>query len=144
MKDRNGNEWVLVPLLATDDMIKAFRETAITTNKGSIVGVQSAIAAAIAAAPQFAPAEVTDDMIERAFQRAAWDFADGSTRVTYKLLQAWRAELGPTLGMVQLREPAEDECERIDAEFHRLLNRDETSLGRDIFTAVSKWLKGEL
>jgi len=47
-------------------------------------------------------------------------------------------------GMVELREPTEDECERIGAEFHRLLNRDETSLGRDMFDAVSKWLKGEL
>ena len=47
-------------------------------------------------------------------------------------LEAWRAELGPTLGLVELKEPTPEECERIDRLYAA---SDRTSHGRAMFNA---------
>jgi len=57
-------------------------------------------------------------------------------------LEAWRAELGPALGLVEIREPTVGECERIDSMYASL---DRTSHGRAMFDAVRAvmWPKSE-
>ena len=52
------------------------------------------------------------------------------------MIDAVRAELGPTLGLVELKEPTPEECERICTEYERLLMREGTCGGRDAFDAV--------
>lgn len=62
-----------------------------------------------------------------------------------------RADLAAALGLVEIREPTPEECEEIERLWSRTLDsvsetqevRPETC-GRAMFTAVSKWLKGEL
>ena len=110
-------------------------------------GAISEMAAAINVRPLYAapPAPVaeirevavTDEMCERVFARACGtEVSDGAFRVTRKLLAAWRAELGPALGLVELKEPTPEECERICTEYERLLMREGTCGGRDAFDAV--------
>lgn len=98
----NGVEYVLVPKVATDEMCAAFRNGCVTTDRGTIIGVQSALSAAIAAAPQ-PQIVVTDEMRTRVIHR----MIDGLPSVSYNrsdvataYLHAWQAELGPQLGLV--------------------------------------------
>lgn len=98
-----------------------------------------------AAAPQFVAGEVTEEMCQRvaASFYGADTFANGVEM--HEALQLWRKELGPALGLVEIREPTPGECARIcnDAlEQSDGVNAD--ALGRTMFDAVSKWLKGEL
>ena len=80
---------------------------------------------------------VTDEMCGRVFAAACGtEVSDGAFRVTRKLLAAWRAELGPALGLVELKEPTPEECELICTEYERLLMREGTCGGRDAFDAV--------
>jgi hypothetical protein len=58
-------------------------------------------------------------------------------------LEAWRSELGPALGLVEIREPTPEECDRI-LDFWVCGSGEKVSAGRAMFAAVSKWLKGEL
>lgn len=82
--------------------------------------------------------EVTDD-VASSLGRAlgcAPEFARGVVRAVQR-------ELGPTLGLVELKEPTPEECERICTEYERLLmrectcgGRECTCGGRDAFDAV--------
>ena len=76
-------------------------------------------------------AVVTDD-VASSLGRAlgcAPEFARGVVRAVQR-------ELGPTLGLVELKEPTPEECERICIEYERLLMRWGTCGGRDAFDAV--------
>ena len=61
------------------------------------------------------------------------------------MIAAVRSELGPALGLVEIREPTPEECERICTEYERLLMREGTCGGRDAFDAVRAvmWPKSE-
>ncbi len=99
-------------------------------------------------APQFVAGEVDDAMCERVWlaKFPGYESADPlQCAITRNWLLAWRSELGHALGLVEIREPTQDECVRIcnDAlEQSDGVNAD--ALGRTMFDAVSKWLKGEL
>ena len=67
------------------------------------------------------PAEVTDEMCDRAYIRK-WrgvpelighEPDDEDRQWSREWLEAWRSELGPTLGLVEIREPSDDECRAI-------------------------------
>ena len=87
---------------------------------------------------------VTDDMCERAYI-SKWrgvpelidhEPDDEDRQWAREWLTAWRAELGPALWLVELKEPTPEECERICTEYERLLMREGTCGGRDAFDAV--------
>lgn len=102
MKDRDGNEWVLVPVKATDAMVRA----AMSAVNGALLyrWAQSVTDAIIAAAPQFVAGEVTDEICERVFDRA-YDLQSecgedtSAHEESNAWLAAWRSELGPALGL---------------------------------------------
>ena len=111
--------------------------------------IKDIYAAAIAAAPQFVAGEVDDAMCERVF--LAWlrrDRSKGSAAYDSRMmLEAWRSELGPALGLVEIREPSDAECIAINEHVlraHGIEGCGAVLNGRVIFDAVSKWLKGEL
>lgn len=113
MKDRHGNEWVMVPCEATPEMWDA-AYSRITAEYDSVgrtvfVGVPDAIAAAIAAAPKFEAVEVTQEMCWMVWQNIPKANEDDPRAY----LAAWRSELGPAMGLVEIREPTSEECERI-------------------------------
>ena len=60
------------------------------------------------AAPQFVAGEVTQEMCQRvaASFYGSDTFANGVEM--REALQLWRSELGPTLGLVEIREPSDD------------------------------------
>lgn len=155
MKDRDGNEWRMVPADATEDMLVAGLSDCDPIgslidwgdSKGECITrktVADVYKAAIAAAPQFVAGEVTKEMCWNVFEDC--DGCEKNMAETARhWLDRWRKELGPALGLVEIREPTPEECARIcnDAlEQSDDVNAD--ALGRTMFTAVSKWLKGEL
>lgn len=87
---------------------------------------------------------VTDEMCERAYigkwrgvpELIGHEPDDEDRQWSREWLEAWRTELGPALGMVELKEPTPEECERICTEYERLLMREGTCGGRDAFDAV--------
>ena len=106
--------------------------------------IKDIYAAAIAAAPQFVAGEVTKEMCWNVFEDC--DGCEKNMAETARhWLDRWRKELGPALGLVEIREPTPEECARIcnnALEQSDGVNAD--ALGRTMFDAVSKWLKGEL
>lgn len=102
-------------------------------------------------APQFVAGEVSDTMARKLWRE--WFDASGITGVesAHFWLKALRRELGPALGLVEIREPTAEECERINWLAHNTLDalaetqevRPE-AIGRAMFAAVAEWLKGEL
>lgn len=155
MKDRDGNEWRMVPADATEDMLVAGLSDCDPIgslidwddSKGECITrktVADVYKAAIAAAPQFVAGEVTKEMCWNVFEDC--DGCEKNMAETARhWLDRWRKELGPALGLVEIREPTPEECARIcnDAlEQSDDVNAD--ALGRTMFDAVSKWLKGEL
>lgn len=120
MKDRDGNEFVWVPREAVRKMLDAAHfgpncaEDELSAKDEQFwLEVWGAM---IAAAPQFVAGEVTPEMCERVWIRRFPTYfgADDLHRaITRRWLEAWRAELGPTLGLVELKEPTPEECERI-------------------------------
>ena len=88
------------------------------------------------AAPQFVAGEVTQEMCQRvaASFYGSDTFANGVEM--REALQLWRSELGPTLGLVEIREPTPEECERMENQFTLMTMRLDTSGGRDMFDAV--------
>lgn len=137
MKDRDGNEWRMVPVKATDEMIAEML---------AAKDFDSIWPAAIAAAPQLVAGEVTDDVAARVLTH----FSNFPVRLSNAqngrdMIAAVRSELGPALGLVT-REPTDEQCRAIADEF--LCNVATASrgvrTGRAIFAAASKWLKGEL
>ncbi len=98
------------------------------------------------ASPQFVAGEVDDAMCERIYMRYLETQEPGCKpvrQIARVWLEAWRSELGPALGMVEIREPTPEECERICTEYERLLmrectcgGRECTCGGRDAFDAV--------
>ena len=110
MKDRDGNEWVLVPASLTTDM--ACGAMSVWADGGKDFGQM--YAAAIAASPQFIAPEVTDEMcisVGEEFSRInavnCGKLVTPSIRTSRSMIAAVRAELGPNLGLVELREPTE-------------------------------------
>ena len=158
MKDRDGNEWVLVPCEATEEMLIAGLNDCDPIgslidwddSKGECITrktVADGYKAAIAAAPQFVAGEVTEEMCQRvaASFYGADTFANGVEM--HEALQLWRKELGPALGLVEIREPSDDECIAINEHVlraHGIEGCGAVLNGRVIFDAVAKWLKGEL
>lgn len=65
--------------------------------------------------------EVTDEMAERAYiskwrgvpESIDYEPDDEDRQWAREWLSAWRAELGPTLGLAVMREPTQEECNRI-------------------------------
>ena len=109
--------------------------------------IKDIYAAAIAAAPQFVAGEVTEEMCQRvaASFYGADTFANGVEM--HEALQLWRKELGPALGLVEIREPSDDECIAINEHVlraHGIEGCGAVLNGRVTFDAVAKWLKGEL
>lgn len=153
MKDRDGNEWVLVPKNAVREMLDAAHfgpnsaEDALNSKDEQFwLDVWSAMTSA---APKFEAPEVDDAMCERIWVKQFPTYADADAlqcAITRRWLEAWRSELGPNLGLVQLREPSDDECRALYAFVMCNANGSESveQIGRAMFTSVSKWLKGEL
>ncbi len=86
------------------------------------------------ASPQFVAGEVDDAMCERIYMRYLETQEPGCKpvrQIARVWLEAWRSELGPALGMVEIREPTPEECERICTEYERLLMRECTCGGRE-------------
>ena len=87
---------------------------------------------------------VTDEMCDRAYigkwrgvpELIGHEPDDEDRQWSREWLEAWRTELGPALGLVELKEPTPEECERICTEYERLLMREGTCGGRDAFDAV--------
>ena len=81
---------------------------------------------------------VTDEMVLRISEKyhGIQFESDFSVRLGRDMISAVRAELGPALGLVELKEPSPEECERICTEYERLLMREGTCGGRDAFDAV--------
>jgi len=135
VKDRDGNEWRLVPVNATEEMIADMLASK------DFDGIWPA---AIAAAPQFVAGEVTKEMCWNVFEDC--DGCEKNMAETARhWLDRWRKELGPALGLVEIREPSDDECRNIwrDAKANEG-DGSKVCAGRAMFTAVSKCLKGEL
>ena len=103
------------------------------------------------AATQFVAGEVADEMCDRAYiskwrgvpELIGHEPDDEDRQWAREWLEAWRAELGPTLGLVELKEPTPEECEEIERLWSRTLDsvsetqevRPETC-GRAMFYAV--------
>lgn len=111
-------------------------------------------ARALYAAPPAPVAEirevvVTDAVARKVFNAwidARWRLNEGQdAKYGHAMIAAVRAELGPALGLVEIREPTPEECERICTEYERLLMREGTCGGRDAFDAVRAvmWPKSE-
>ncbi len=162
MKDRDGNEWVLVPCEATEEMLIAGLNDCdpigslidwddskgeCTTRKN----VADIYKAAIAAAPQFVAGEADDALCERIGRdcaevtvNAAIMHAPARLPIDYAafgagMIAAVRSELGPALGLVEIREPTPEECERICMCYLGLDSPPSfgAKLGREVFDAVS-------
>ncbi len=92
---------------------------------------------------------VTDEMARKVFNAwidARWRLNEGQdTKYGHAMINVVRSELGPALGLVGLKEPTPEECERICTEYERLLMREGTCGGRDAFDAVRAvmWPKSE-
>jgi len=121
VKDREGNEWVLVPVNATEALMKPFHDVAFDEGSGGSPDYESAWSDLIAAAPQFVAGEVADEMCDSAYI-SKWRGVPGlighepddeDRQWSREWLEAWRSELGPTLGLVEIREPNDDECRAI-------------------------------
>ena len=111
MKDRDGNEWRMVPVKATDEMIAEML---------AAKDFDSIWPAAIAAAPQLVAGEVTDDVAARVLTH----FSNFPVRLSNAqngrdMIAAVRSELGPALGLVEIREPTPEECAAIHKEWMR-------------------------
>ena len=73
------------------------------------------------AATQFVAGEVADEMCDRAYiskwrgvpELIGHEPDDEDRQWSREWLEAWRSELGPTLGLVEIREPSDDECRAI-------------------------------
>jgi len=87
---------------------------------------------------------VTDEMCERIYMRYL-ETQDPGCKPTRQIarvwLDAWRAELGPALGLVEIREPTPEECEKIARKYRGTgVGYTEGALrryGRDLFAAVA-------
>lgn len=159
MKGRDGNEFRPVPTDGHWDMTQAALALLKSKNCGDLtVGdLAAAISNAIAAAPQFVAGEVDDAVCERIGRdcaevtvNAAIMHAPARLPIDYAafgagMIAAVRSELGPALGLVEIREPSDDECRNIwrDAKANEG-DGSKVCAGRAMFTAVSKCLKGEL
>jgi len=97
---------------------------------------------------------VTDEMCDRAYigkwrgvpELIGHEPDDEDRQWSREWLEAWRSELGPALGLVEIREPTPEECERIDREWKRLIDyTSENNSGRAMFRAVRAvmWPKSE-
>jgi len=93
-------------------------ESFCAAHPGSTVALYAAPPAPVAGIRE---AEVTDEMCDSAYLRK-WESQtslsgaepdDEDRQWAREWLAAWRAELGPTLGLVELKEPTPEECERI-------------------------------
>jgi len=146
VKDRDGNEWVLVPRSTLEYILEYWNGN---QNERAMVDalehILETVQEAIAAAPQFVVGEVTRPMCHGAWAQYWSEPNNGdSCGQAMRWLEAWRAELGPTLGLVEIREPTPEECERI----YRHWEQRATGLcrtGRDAFDAVRAvmWPKSE-
>ena len=95
-----------------------------------------------AAAPQFVAGEVSDTMARKLWRE--WFDASGITGVesAHFWLKALRRELGPALGLVEIREPTPEECTDMAEWFKSecaacCINPQESAdYGRAIFDAV--------
>jgi len=94
-------------------------------------------------------AVITDEVARKVFNAwidARWRLNEGQdAKYGHAMINVVRAELGPALGLVEIREPTPEECERICTEYERLLLREGTCGGRDAFDAVRAvmWPKSE-
>ena len=107
IRDRDGVEWVLVPKVPINTMLAAGGfyciQGADAVSEADKKQAGRVYAAAIAAAPQFETVEVTDDLCNSAWLRrhaVGPSISETETTIARNWLAAWRAELGPTLGMV--------------------------------------------
>lgn len=93
-----------------------------------------------AAAPQFVAGEVTRPMCHGAWARFWSEPNTGdSCDQARRWLEAWRSELGPALGMVEIREPSDDECADIHQEWlnaHGIQGYGAVQNGRAMFNSV--------
>ena len=133
MKDRHGNEWVFVPAIPTDEMKHAAQHAA-PPDLRKWKFPRDVIAAAIAAAPKFDAVEVTQEMCWMVWQNIPKANEDDPRAD----LAAWRAELGPALGLVEMREPTQEEGEAIYKHWEHAATgcRPLCQSGRDMFNAV--------
>ena len=143
MKDRHGNEFVFVPANATEEM---------TVEMLASKDFDGIWTAAIAAAPKFEAPEVDDATADRVHRN--YFLAPGVTsgaELGHQMISAVRSELGPALGLVELREPTPEECKKIERQWSRILDSvSETqevradTCGRAMFNAVAAYLRGGL
>jgi len=117
--------------------------------------------AAAQPAPKFDAPEVTDEVCESAYFRAcaisdeaggnSIEIGDGDAGEARIWLSAWQLELGPTLGLVELREPTPEECADMAEWFKSeclaccINSQESADYGRAIFDAVKivMWPKSE-
>jgi len=95
-------------------------------------------------------AVITDEVARKVFNAwidARWRLNEGQdAKYGHAMINVVRAELGPALGLVEIREPTPEECERIDREWKRLIDyTSENNSGRAMFRAVRAvmWPKSE-
>ena len=92
--------------------MKPFHDVAFDEGSGGSPDYESAWSDLIAAAPQFVAGEVTKEMCWNVFEDC--DGCEKNMAETARhWLDRWRKELGPTLGLVEIREPSDDECRAI-------------------------------
>ena len=91
--------------------------------------------------------EVTDEMCGRVCD--AWYAGRGNRNRTAatsgrEMIAAVRSELGPALGLVEIREPSDGECREIADSFLEsvAIARRGVRTGRAMFNAVKKWQEG--
>ena len=103
------------------------------------------------AAPPVPVAEIREAVVTRPMCHGAgarfWSEPNNGDSCDQALrwLEAWRSELGPALGLVEIREPTPEDCERMENQFTLMTMRLDTSGGRDMFDAVRAvmWPKSE-
>lgn len=108
------------------------------------INVRPLYAAPPTPAAEIREVEVTDEMCNRAYI-SKWrgvpelidhEPDDEDRQWAREWLSAWRAELGPALGLVELKEPTPEELKRIAAEYQSRQHFADTCIWRDMYDAV--------
>lgn len=137
----DGKEWRLVPVEAVREMLDAAHfgpncaeEGLSASDEKFWIDVWNAM---LNSAPQPPEVVVSDEMAKKVAHYYHHHPVRNSNAADGRdMIDAVQSILGPALGMVELKEPTPEECERICTAYERLLMRVETCGGRDAFDAV--------
>ena len=141
----DGKEWKLVPVEATAEMCA---DGGTHCGCGGMLGdpetARLVYRQMLSAAPAPPEVVVSDEMAKKVAHYYHHHPVRNSNAADGRdMIDAVQSILGPALGMVELKEPTPEECDRI-LDFWVCGSGEEVGAGRAMFAAVSKWLKGEL